>query len=82
MTKNITIYTSDTCGQCHMVKKYLGMKGHNFDEVNIDQQPEKRQEMFNMTGQARVPVTIVTKTDGSQDVTIGYNLTKLSSAIS
>ena len=81
MSKNITIYTSNNCASCKMVKKYLGMKGANYDEVNIEENPERQAELKNLSGQTRVPVTVVTKVDGSKDVTVGYNLPKLSSAL-
>jgi glutaredoxin len=64
-----------------MVKQYLGMKGATYEEVNIEEQPDRQAEMINMSGQSRVPVTVVTKDDGSKDITIGYNLGKLSSAL-
>ena len=82
MAQNITIYTSNTCASCGMVKQYLGIKGASYDEVNIEEQPDRQAEMINMSGQSRVPVIVVTKDDGSQDITIGYNLGKLASAIS
>lgn len=82
MSKNITIYTSNTCAYCNMVKQYLKMKGKDYSEVNIEEEPAKRQEMAALTGgQMNVPVTVVTSEDGVQDITIGYNLGKLSSAI-
>lgn len=81
MAKDITIYTSNTCSSCKMVKQYLQMKGHNYNEVNIEEEPARREEMVAMSGQMSVPVTIVTKEDDSKDVTIGYNLSKLAAAI-
>ena len=81
MSKTITVYTSNTCAYCGMVKQYLKMKGQNYDEINIEEQPERRDEMVALTGQMNVPVTVVTKEDGNRDVTVGYNLGKLSSAI-
>ena len=81
MPKNITIYTSNNCASCGMVKQYLAMKGTTYDEINIETQPEKQQEMIALTGQMRVPVVVVTKDDGTQDVSIGYNLGKLSAAL-
>lgn len=81
MAKNITVYTSNSCAYCGMVKQYLKMKGADYSEVNIEEQPDRQAEMINMSGQARVPVTVVTKDDGSQDITVGYNLSKLSSAL-
>lgn len=64
-----------------MVKKFMTMKGQNYDEVNIEEQPEKQQEMIQKTGAMTVPITIVTKEDDTEDVTIGFNAAKLASAI-
>ena len=81
MVKDITVYTSNNCAYCGMVKQYLNIKGRNYNEVNIEEQPEKQSEIMAMAGSRTVPVTVVTKTDGSKDVTIGYNVAKLASAI-
>lgn len=81
MVKNITIFTRNTCAYCGMVKKYLGTKGHAYEEVNIDQYPERQAEAFKLSGAMTVPVTIVTKHDDSMEVIIGYNLAKLAPAV-
>ena len=44
MAKNITIYTTNTCGYCVMVKKWLTIKGFTYNEVNIEEQPEQSAE--------------------------------------
>lgn len=81
MTKSITIYTTNNCAYCVMVKKYLTMKGMNYDEVNVEQFPEKRQEAIALSGAMTVPVTVVTKVDDSQHVTVGYNPSRLASVL-
>ena len=81
MVKDITVYTSNNCAYCVMVKKYLNMKGQSYNEINVDEQPEARDAMIGMTGQSRVPVTVVTTDDGTQKVTTGYNITQLASAV-
>jgi len=81
MVKEVTIYTSNNCAYCGMVKQYLGLKGQKYQEINIEDQPERQEEMISMTGQSRVPVTVITKQDGTQDVTIGYNVSHLASAL-
>lgn len=81
MVKNITIFTTDTCGYCKMVKKYLGAKGFGYDEVNLDHEPHRRVEAHRISGALTVPVTVVTKTDDSQEVIVGYNLAKLAPAV-
>ena len=81
MVKNITIFTTNTCAYCVMVKKYLGAKGHKYDEVNLDQNPERQAEAMAISGALTVPVTIVTKHDDTKEVVVGYNLAKLAPAV-
>ncbi|MGH7237709.1 MAG: glutaredoxin family protein [Candidatus Saccharimonadales bacterium] len=81
MVKNITIFTTNACGYCGMVKKYLGSKGQKYDEVNLDEHPERQAEALNLSGALTVPVTLVTKHDDSQQVIVGYNLAQLASAM-
>jgi glutaredoxin len=82
MVKNITIFTTNTCAYCGMVKKFLGTKGITYEEVNLDQNPERQQEAYAISGALTVPVTVVTKTDDTQEVVVGYNLAKLAPALS
>lgn len=81
MPKNVTIFTTNTCGYCGMVKRYLSAKGVSYDEVNLDQNPERQAEAMALSGVTTVPVTIVTKHDGGREVVVGYNLAKLAPAI-
>lgn len=82
MVKKITIFTTDTCAYCVMVKKWLGNKGYQYEEVNLNQQPDRQQEAFAISGSLSVPVTVVTKQDDSQEVVVGYNLARLAPAVS
>jgi glutaredoxin 3 len=81
MVKNITIFTTNTCAYCVMVKKYLGAKGHSYDVINLDEHPERQAEALALSGALTVPVTVVTKQDDSREVVIGYNLSQLAPAI-
>ena len=81
MAKNITIYTTKTCAYCPMVKKWLGNKGLQYDEVNLDETPERREEALKLSGALTVPVTVVTKEDDTQEVVVGFNLAKLAPAV-
>lgn len=82
MPKNITIFTTNTCAYCVMVKKWLGAKGYNYEEVNIDQQPDRQKDAYELSGQLAVPVTVVTKEDDTKEVIVGYNLARLAPAVS
>jgi len=81
MAKNITIYTTNTCAYCVMVKKWLTSKSFSYEEVNLDTNPERAQEALEISGQMAVPVTVVTKDDDSKEVIVGYNLAKLAPAV-
>lgn len=81
MAKNITIFTTNTCAYCGMVKKWLANKGHAYEEVNLDQNPERRAEALAVSGAMTVPVTVVTKNDDTKEVVVGFNLAKLAPAV-
>lgn len=81
MPKKITIFTTNSCAYCMMVKKYLGAKGHQYEEVNLDEHPERQAEALQLSGALTVPVTLITKQDDSQEVVVGYNLSKLAPAV-
>lgn len=77
--KNITVFSTSTCAYCPMVKKWLGQKGFNYNEVMLDDDPSRQQEMIEKSGQMAVPVTIIEKDDGTESVVVGYNVGQLAS---
>ena len=81
MTKNITVFTTSTCAYCPMVKRYLDSKGLKYDVINLEEYPARQEEVFKKSGSMSVPVTIVTKMDDTEEVVIGYNLSKLAPAV-
>jgi len=81
MTKKITVFTTNTCAYCVMVKKFLDAKGHKYEVVNLDENPERQAEALEASGALTVPVTIVTKHDDSQEVIVGFNLARLAPAL-
>lgn len=82
MPKQVLIYTTNTCAYCKSVKDYLTQKKVSYEEINLDDHPDRRQDLLALSGQFAVPVTVITKNDDSRDVTVGFNLPKLASAIS
>jgi glutaredoxin len=82
MAKDITIFTTNTCSYCGMVKRFLDMKGQKYNVVNLDEHPERNQEAYTLSnGALTVPITVITKQDDSQEVVVGYNLSRLAPAI-
>ena len=41
MAKDITIFTTNTCSYCGMVKRFLDLKGQPYEVVNLDEHPER-----------------------------------------
>jgi len=81
MAKKITIFTTNTCTYCVQVKRWLAAKGHAWEEINLDEHPERQAEALEVSGALTVPVVVITKHDDSQEVVVGYNLAKLAPAV-
>ncbi len=82
MAKDITIFTTNACSYCGMVKRFLDLKGHSYQVVNLDDNPERNQEAYELSnGALTVPITVVTKDDNTRQVVVGYNLGQLAPAV-
>ncbi len=79
--KKITVFTTNTCAYCSMVKKWLDSKGVAYSVVNLDEQPEMQKQVFEKSGALTVPVTLIEKEDNTEEVVIGFNLSRLASVI-
>jgi len=72
----ITVFTTNTCAYCKMVKQFLSLKGKEFEVVNLDENPQVRQSLFEKTGAMTVPITQV----GDQYI-IGWNRQRLAEMV-
>jgi glutaredoxin 3 len=52
---NILIYTTKICPYCVMAKRLLDKKGASYTEINVDGQPELREDMMRKTNRRTVP---------------------------
>lgn len=52
---NILIYTMTNCPHCIRVKTFLKSKGIAFQEVNLDENPDRWDECEKKTGRQTVP---------------------------
>lgn len=52
---NVEIYTKETCPYCHRAKALLSSKGVSFQELPIDGNAAKREEMIKRSGRTTVP---------------------------
>ena len=54
--KNIIIYSSNNCGYCELAKSLLDSLNYQYQEINIQKMPDKRDEMLRKSnGRRTVP---------------------------
>jgi glutaredoxin-like YruB-family protein len=58
MSKNVVIFTSDTCGYCHMAKDYFNELNVEYTEKNVSKDVSARKELMSK-GFMGVPVIYV-----------------------
>ncbi len=75
--KGVFIYSTPSCHWCHTAKDYFGANGVSFTNFDVSSDLEKKQEMFDLTGQMGVPVIVI---DGQ--TVIGFNRSKIDSLLS
>ena len=61
--KEFKIFSTPTCGYCHMLKTWLTEKKIPFTDINVAMDPAKGVEMIKKTGQMGVPVSIISFED-------------------
>ena len=71
MSKKVVVFTSNTCGYCHMAKDYLNEINVEFEEKNVSTDTEARKELMSQ-GFMGVPVIYV-----GDEVIQGFDKSKL-----
>jgi glutaredoxin 3 len=51
----IQIYTTQWCPYCRMAKQLLSRKGQRWDEIDVEAEPGRRDEMIERSGRRSVP---------------------------
>ena len=77
MSKTITVYTTATCGFCHMLKGYLDEHKFPYTEKRVDQDYAAAQEMMKKSGQMGVPFTVITDEKGKEKGILGFDVHQL-----
>jgi len=72
----ITIFTTNTCAYCKMVKQFLTMKGKKYEVVNLDEHPDIRKSLIQKTGAMTVPQTQI-----GEKIVVGWNPGALTAAL-
>ena len=69
---SVKIYTSPTCGYCHLTKQFLSGRGVEFTEYDVSRDRAAAEEMVRLTGQMGVPVTVI-----DEQTVIGFDQARL-----
>ena len=51
----VTIYSGNRCAYCNAAKRILDSKGINYTDINVDEDPDLRNEMVERTNRKTVP---------------------------
>jgi glutaredoxin 3 len=51
----IVMYSKQTCPYCVMAKRLLEQKGQAWNEIDVEMEPERRDEMIERSGRRSVP---------------------------
>ncbi len=57
MSNQVTVYSTDTCPYCTMMKNFLEQNDVPYKEVNVQQDQEAANRLVQETGQMGVPQT-------------------------
>ena len=77
MKMEVKIYTTPTCGYCHMAKGFLSECSVEYEEIDVSRDRAAAEEMVSLTGQMGVPVIVV---DGQ--VVLGFDRIRLEHLLS
>jgi glutaredoxin 3 len=55
MTERVQVYTTNYCGYCVRAKALLSRLGIDFEEIDVSEDPDKRDWLVNASGQRTVP---------------------------
>jgi len=66
--KKAIIYSKDYCPYCVKAKNTLDQLGVSYTEVNLQEQPERMEEMLELTGGAQTVPQIFFHVGGSDDL--------------
>jgi len=76
MAKKVIVYSSNFCPWCDKAKEFLNENNVEFEERNVQENPDYGKEMQEKTGQLGVPVIDI---DGK--IIIGFNVGALKEAL-
>ena len=77
----VKVYSTENCPWCVKAKDWLKKNKIKFKEIDVAEDEKGREEMIEKSGQMGVPVILVVKDDGSEEVVVGFDQGKLKTAL-
>lgn len=72
----VIVYSADWCAFCHAAKDYLDKKGIQFEERDVETNPEYATEAVTKSGQRGIPVL-----DINGEIIVGFDRPKIDAAL-
>ena len=72
----IKVYSTESCPYCTMVKEFLKEKKIEFEDIDVNSDRNKAQEMVEKSGQMGVPVILI-----GEEVIVGFDKPKIDKAL-
>ena len=72
MVHKVEIYSTPTCGYCHMAKAFFDEHKVEYTEHDVYTDTKAREEMITKSGQMGVPVIII-----DDEIVVGFNQPKI-----
>jgi len=69
----IIIYTSNNCNPCKLAKDFFAANQYEFEERNVAENKEFRDELLNMGYRSTPTIVINTSTSDKQKIFAGFN---------
>lgn len=77
----ITIYTTQTCAFCKMLKDYLDQHGFKYELKYADSDQAIAEELYEKSQNLAVPFTVIEKDDGEEVSVLGFDKPRIDSAL-
>ncbi|WP_461206380.1 glutaredoxin family protein [Clostridium sp. DL1XJH146] len=72
----IKVYSLPTCPHCQKAKRYFDKIEEEYVDINVGEDLEGRQEMFDLSHQKNVPVINI-----NGEIIVGFNKTAIDNAL-
>ncbi len=72
----IKIYTLSWCPHCKALKEFLNNKGIKYENIDVEENEDKANEIIKKTGQSGFPIICI-----NDEILIGFNEQKIESIL-